>query len=80
MPVRNADIAAIFEEIADLLEIDGANVFRIRAYRNAARILQELGKDVRQMVQKGEDLTELPGIGTDLAAKVKEIEIGRAHV
>jgi DNA polymerase (family 10) len=73
MPVRNADIAAIFEEIADLLEIDGANVFRIRAYRNAARILQELGKDVRQMVQKGEDLTELPGIGTDLAAKVKEI-------
>ncbi|BBA37164.1 PHP domain-containing protein [Methylocaldum marinum] len=73
MPVRNADIAAIFEEIADLLEIDGANVFRVRAYRNAARILQELGKDVRAMVKKGEDLTELPGIGTDLAAKIKGI-------
>jgi DNA polymerase (family 10) len=73
MPVRNADIAAIFEEIADLLEIDGANVFRVRAYHNAARILQELGKDVRTMVQNGEDLTRLPGIGADLAAKIKEI-------
>ncbi|WP_077727911.1 DNA polymerase/3'-5' exonuclease PolX [Methylocaldum sp. 14B] len=73
MPVRNADIAAIFGEIADLLEIDGANVFRVRAYHNAARILQELGKDVRAMVQKGEDLTELPGIGADLAGKIKEI-------
>ena len=37
MPVHNADIAAIFEEIADLLEIRGNNPFRIRAYRNAAR-------------------------------------------
>ncbi|MGX2039409.1 DNA polymerase/3'-5' exonuclease PolX [Methylocaldum sp. MU1018] len=73
MPVRNADIAGIFEEIADLLEIDGANAFRIRAYHNAARVLQELGKDVRAMVQKGEDLTELPGIGTDLAGKIKEV-------
>ncbi|HYE34646.1 DNA polymerase/3'-5' exonuclease PolX [Methylocaldum sp.] len=73
MPVHNADIAAIFEEIADLLEIEGANTFRIRAYHNAARILQELGKDVRTMVQKGEDLTDLPGIGADLAGKIKEI-------
>ena len=37
MPVHNADIAAVFEEIADLLEIKGENPFRIRAYRNAAR-------------------------------------------
>ena len=66
MPIHNADIAAIFEEIADLLEIESANVFRVRAYRNAARILQELGKDARAMVEKGEDLTKLPGIGDDL--------------
>lgn len=49
MPVHNADIAAIFEEIADRLEIQGANPFRIRAYRNAARTLGELpqaGKSV----------------------------------
>jgi DNA polymerase (family 10) len=78
MPVHNADIAAIFEEIASLLEIEGANVFRIRAYRNAARTLQELGKDLRAMVQRGEDLTALPGIGEDLAGKIREIvETGR---
>lgn len=43
MPVHNADIAAIFEEIAELLEIENANPFRVRAYRNAARALQSLG-------------------------------------
>ena len=37
MPVYNADIAAVFDEIADLLEIESANPFRVRAYRNAAR-------------------------------------------
>ena len=37
MPVHNADIAAIFEQIAELLELQGANPFRVRAYRNAAR-------------------------------------------
>jgi len=73
MPVHNADIAAIFEGIASLLEIEGANVFRVRAYRNAARTLQELGKDLRAMVQSGEDLTALPGIGEDLAGKIREI-------
>ncbi len=73
MPIHNADIAAIFGEIADLLEIEQANPFRIRAYRNAARIVGELGRDVRVMIERGEDLTELPGIGTDLAAKMREI-------
>ncbi len=73
MPVHNADIAAIFEEIADLLEIQGENPFRIRAYRNAAREMQSLGVPASEMVAKGEDLTELPGIGDDLAAKIREI-------
>lgn len=73
MPVHNADIAAIFGEIADLLEIDGANPFRVRAYRNAARTLGELGRDVRGMLEQGADLTELPGIGDDLAGKIREI-------
>jgi DNA polymerase (family X) len=73
MPVHNADAAAIFGEIADLLEIQGANPFRVRAYRNAARNLSELSRDLRLMVEKGEDLTELPGIGADLAAKIQEI-------
>ena len=73
MPVHNADIAAVFEEIADLLEIENANPFRVRAYRNAARQLQGMGVPAADMVAKGEDLTELPGIGEDLAAKIQEI-------
>lgn len=81
MPIHNADIAAIFEEIADLLEIENSNVFRVRAYRNASRYLQEMGKDIRTMVQRGEDLTILPGIGEDLANKIQEIvETGHCSV
>lgn len=73
MPTTNIDIAAVFEEIADLLEIDGANVFRVRAYRNAAREVQGLGVPVAGMIAKGENLSELPSIGKDLAAKIREI-------
>ncbi|MEK7768305.1 MAG: helix-hairpin-helix domain-containing protein, partial [Pseudomonadota bacterium] len=73
MPCHNADVAAIFEEIADLLEIQGANPFRIRAYRNAARIIGELSQEVSLLLEKGEDLTRLPGIGDDLSAKIKEL-------
>jgi len=73
MPTHNADIAAVFEEIADRLEIQGANPFRIRAYRNAARMLGELPQEARALLDKGEDLTRLPGIGDDLAAKIREI-------
>ncbi|MGN2390267.1 DNA polymerase/3'-5' exonuclease PolX [Pelomicrobium sp. G1] len=78
MAVHNADIAAMFEEIADLLEIQGANPFRVRAYRNAARTVEGLGRDLAVLVKAGEDLTELPGIGEDLAAKIREaVETGR---
>lgn len=73
MPVHNADITAIFGEIADLLEIEDANPFRIRAYRNAARTLGDLPQEARQLVERGGDLTRLPGIGTDLAGKITEI-------
>jgi len=73
MPVHNADIAAVLERIADLLELESANPFRVRAYRNAARIVGELGRDVKGIVEKGEKLTDLPGIGDDLAGKIAEI-------
>ncbi|HSD97427.1 MAG TPA: DNA polymerase/3'-5' exonuclease PolX [Sulfuricaulis sp.] len=80
MPVHNADIATLFEEIADLLEIENANPFRVRAYRNAARQLQGMGVPAADMVANGEDLTELPGIGDDLAAKIREIvETGKCQ-
>ncbi len=73
MPVHNADLAAAFEEIADRLEVEGANPFRIRAYRNAARTLAELPQEARALLERGDDLTRLPGIGDDLAGKIREI-------
>ncbi|MBK1698166.1 DNA polymerase/3'-5' exonuclease PolX [Rhodovibrio salinarum] len=73
MPTHNRDIAAKFDELADLLEIQGANVFRVRAYRNGARTLRDLPHSVVQLLRDGTDLTELPGIGADLAQKTREI-------
>jgi DNA polymerase (family X) len=74
VPITNAQVARAFDEIADLLEVQGgANAFRIRAYRNAARTLDNLGRSVAQMLAAGEDLDELRGIGADLAGKVGEI-------
>ena len=68
MPVRNAEIADIFERMAVLLEIQGANPFRVRAYQNAARTLTDLPRTVADMLAEEEDLSELPGVGKDLAA------------
>jgi len=73
MPIPNTDIAAIFNELADLLEDQGENPFKVRAYRKAARTLQGLSGNVADMVERGEDLTRLPGIGKALAAKIVEI-------
>lgn len=69
----NARIAAVFEEFADLLEIQGANPFRVRAYRNAARTVSSLGRELRDLLAEGHDLTRLAGIGKDLAEKIEEI-------
>jgi DNA polymerase (family 10) len=80
MPIHNTDIAAVFDEIADYLEIEGENPFRIRAYRNASRTIRELGYELRDLVDQKEDLTQLPGIGKELAAKIVEIlETGTAR-
>ena len=73
MPVTNAEIAAIFNRIADLLEIQNENPFRVRAYRNAARTVQGLSRSLAEMVQGDEVLEALPTIGKDLAAKIREI-------
>jgi DNA polymerase (family 10) len=73
MPVHNAEIASLFERYALLLEIEGANPFRVRAYRNAARTVQGLPRSIAAMLVDGADLSELPGIGEDLAKKIEEI-------
>ena len=81
MAVHNADISKIFTRLADLLEIEGANPFRVRAYRTAAQTIDDLPRSATEMIAAGEDLTELPGIGKDLAAKIQEIaETGRLQV
>lgn len=73
MLLHNADIAARLDELADLLEIESANPFRIRAYRNAARTVRDLSSEITAMLAKGESLAEIPAVGKDLAAKIQEI-------
>jgi DNA polymerase (family 10) len=73
MPVQNAEIAAMFDQTADLLEIKGENQFRVRAYRRAARTVENLPQSVRGMLAAQTDLSKLPGIGKDLAAKIAAI-------
>lgn len=72
--MQNADIAALFNEFAELLELQGANPFRVRAYRNAARTVENLTSSVADLVAAPEhDLTQLEGIGKDLADKIETI-------
>src|SRR5215468_8380343 len=73
MPVSNADIAKVFDEIADLLELGDENPFRVRAYRNAARIVGGVAIDLAGEVSAGRELPKLPGIGEDLAEKIQDI-------
>ena len=78
MPVVNAEVAAQLDRLADLLDIQGANPFRVRAYRRAARLVQDLPRNVTEMVAAGEDLDALPGIGADLAGKITTLARGEA--
>ncbi|TAN48324.1 MAG: DNA polymerase/3'-5' exonuclease PolX [Betaproteobacteria bacterium] len=73
MAVHNADIAAAFNQIADLLELQNANPFRVRAYRNAARIAGGLRLDIAARLAQGTELPKIPGIGADLAGKMREL-------
>jgi len=71
--MENLDVARILDEVADLLEIQGANPFRVRAYRGAVRTVEGLTRPLSQMVDEGEDLTELPGIGKQVDAHIREL-------
>jgi DNA polymerase (family X) len=69
--MQNPDIARVFDQIADLLEIQDANPFRVRAYRNAARTIRDYPEPLAELVQTGaKQLTDIPGIGEDLAEKI----------
>jgi len=72
--MTNAEAADKFDQIADLLEFQGANPFRVRAYRNAARTIRDLTEPVAQIVGDPErQLTDIEGIGKDLAQKIAEL-------
>jgi DNA polymerase (family 10) len=72
--MQNPDIARLFDEVADLLEIQDANPFRVRAYRNAARTIRDFPEPIADLVRAGtKDLTDIPGIGDDLAEKITDI-------
>jgi DNA polymerase (family X) len=73
MTIHNSEISTLLNRLADILEITNENPFRIRAYRNAARVISGLPNNVADRLKEGEDLTELPGIGKDLAEKIKTI-------
>ena len=72
MPLANWEIADLFDELADLLEIEDSNPFRVRAYRNAARTVREHPQSFAALVDAGKPLPKLPGIGKDLASKIVE--------
>lgn len=70
----NAEIARIFREIAELLELSKANPFRIRAYRNAARVVEESPKSIAALARSTpKALRDLPAVGDDLAGKIEQI-------
>jgi DNA polymerase (family 10) len=69
--VTNADIATVFDHVADLLEYQGGNVFRVRAYRNAARTIGRMVEPLASVRSApGRALTDIEGIGADLAGKI----------
>jgi DNA polymerase (family 10) len=79
--MENVEIAAVLKEVADLLDIQDANPFRVRAYRNAVRTVQTLAIPLRKLVEDGADLTELPAIGKEMARHIEElVQTGQATV
>lgn len=70
--MKNQEVVKVFNDIADILEIKGENLFRIRAYRKAAQNIESLSQDLDSMIER-KALEEIPGIGKDLAQKIEEI-------
>ena len=73
--MENVEIAHLLSKYADLIEIQGADLFRIQAYRNAARTIESLSQPVAQLLDEGKDLKKLklPGIGKSMAEHIEEI-------
>ncbi|MFW5937197.1 MAG: DNA polymerase/3'-5' exonuclease PolX [Desulfosalsimonas sp.] len=73
MAIHNNEIRDILEKVADLLEIRGENPFRVRAYHEAARVVESMSEQIVRLVGDNQDLTQYRGIGNDMANKIREI-------
>ncbi len=71
--MKNSEVAKVFQDIADLLELKGENVFKIRAYQKAARAIEHYPRELENMVEQGEDLQIIPGVGEAIAKKATEL-------
>jgi DNA polymerase (family 10) len=73
MPASNAEIAAIFEDMATLLEMKGDTIFKVRAYQRAARTIEQLSLSLEQAIKDGMDPRQIPGIGKAISDKIQEL-------
>jgi len=71
--MKNSEVARVFQDIADLLELKGENVFKIRAYQKAARAIEHHPSELEAMLGEGEDLQSIPGVGEAIAKKTAEL-------
>ncbi len=71
--VSNKEIAELFDGMASLLEMKGDSIFKIRAYRRAARIIEQLPTPLEQAIKDDVDLMSIPGIGKAISNKIKEM-------
>ncbi len=71
--MKNSDVAKVFQDIADLLELKGENVFKIRAYQKAARAIDYYPRELEALIEEGEDLRSIPGVGEAIAKKTAEL-------
>lgn len=73
VPSDNSQLSSVFDLIARLLEVKRDSPFKIRAYRNAARVIASYPEDLRELVARGDDLRAIPGIGEAIAKKTVEL-------
>ena len=72
--LENAAIADLLDEVADLLELKKSDSFRIRAYRNASRSVRTLGVRLADLIERGSDLKQIPGIGSTIADEIRQMQ------
>lgn len=71
--MKNSEVSKVFRDIADLLELKGENVFKIRAYQKAARAIEYHPRELKVMIDDGEDLQNIPAVGEAIAKKATEL-------